>query len=175
VPVLLVTGPFGVGKTVVTGEAGRLLSEAGIPHAMADLAVIGACWPPPEDDRWNEELIHANLACMWENFRRAGAIGYAWLVFWIYWLASAASSKESVRSGWRTRLTGVSAVGVFVIAGVRRGGSLAVHNVILAAIGALLFAFGIALAVWARLRYEDLEGQRFPGICRTLPVCLVLR
>ena len=42
VPVLLVTGPVGVGKTVVTGEAARLLSEAGIPHAMADLAVIGA-------------------------------------------------------------------------------------------------------------------------------------
>src|SRR5215472_18855149 len=64
VPVLLVTGPVGVGKTVVTGEAARLLSEAGIPHAMADLAVIGACWPPPADDRWNEELIHANLgAC----------------------------------------------------------------------------------------------------------------
>jgi len=73
VPVLLVTGPVGVGKTVVTGEAARLLSEAGIPHAMADLAVIGACWPPPADDRWNEELIHANLACMWENFRRTGA------------------------------------------------------------------------------------------------------
>ena len=73
VPVLLVTGPVGVGKTVVTGEAARLLSEAGIPHAMADLAVIGACWPPPADDRWNEGLIHANLACMWENFRRAGA------------------------------------------------------------------------------------------------------
>ena len=79
------------------------------------------------------------------------AIGYAWLVFWIYWLASAASSKESVRSGWRTRLTGVSAVGVVVIAGVLRGGSLAVHNVILAVIGGLLFALGIALAVWARL------------------------
>src|SRR5215468_323534 len=73
VPVLLVTGPVGVGKTVVTGEAARLLSEAGIPHAMADLAVIGACWPPPAGDRWNEELIHANLACMWGNFRRAGA------------------------------------------------------------------------------------------------------
>ena len=73
VPVLLVTGPVGVGKTAVTGEAAQLLSEAGIPHAMADLAVIGQCWPPPADDQWNEELIHANLACMWENFRRAGA------------------------------------------------------------------------------------------------------
>ena len=79
------------------------------------------------------------------------AIGYAWLIFWIYWIASASSSKQSVPSGWRTRLTGVSAVGVFLIAGVLRGGSLAVHSVILAAIGALLFACGIVLAVWARL------------------------
>ena len=79
------------------------------------------------------------------------AIGYAWIVFWIYWLVSAAASKQSVRGGWRTRLTGVSAVGVFVIAGVLRGGGLAVHSVIIAAIGAVLFACGIALAVWARL------------------------
>ena len=40
------------------------------------------------------------------------AIGWAWLVFWIYWLVSASASKESVRGGWRTRLTGVSAVSV---------------------------------------------------------------
>ena len=78
------------------------------------------------------------------------AIGVAWLVFWIYWIASASGSKESVPGGWRTRLTGVSAVGVFLIAGVLRGG-LAVHSVILGAIGALLFACGIGLAVWARL------------------------
>src|SRR5580692_1820274 len=63
------------------------------------------------------------------------AIGYAWIVFWIYWLVSAAASKQSVRGGWRTRLAGVSAVGVFVIAGVLRGGSLAVHSPVLAAIG----------------------------------------
>jgi protein-S-isoprenylcysteine O-methyltransferase Ste14 len=78
-------------------------------------------------------------------------IGPAWLVFWIYWLASAANSKESVSGGWRTRLTGVSVVAVFVIAGVLRGGSLEVHSLILGAIGALLFACGIALAVWARV------------------------
>ncbi|MGD0065740.1 MAG: isoprenylcysteine carboxylmethyltransferase family protein [Streptosporangiaceae bacterium] len=78
------------------------------------------------------------------------AIGCAWIVFWIYWLASASTSKESVTSGWRTRLTGVSVVGVFVIDGVLRG-TLAVHSVILATIGALLFACGIGLAVWARL------------------------
>jgi protein-S-isoprenylcysteine O-methyltransferase Ste14 len=79
------------------------------------------------------------------------AIGVAWLVFWIYWLASATTSKESVKNGWRTRLAGVTAIGVFLIAGVLRGGSLAVHNVVLEVIGTLLFACGIALAVWARL------------------------
>jgi protein-S-isoprenylcysteine O-methyltransferase Ste14 len=79
------------------------------------------------------------------------AIGCAWLVFWIYWLASAAASKASVRGGWRTRLTGVSVIAVFVIADAFHGGGLAVHSVILAAIGAALFVGGIALAVWARL------------------------
>jgi len=79
------------------------------------------------------------------------AIGCAWIVFWVYWLVSASTSKESVPSGWRTRLTGVSVVAVFLISGVLRHGDLAVHNVILATIGAVLFACGIALAVWARL------------------------
>jgi protein-S-isoprenylcysteine O-methyltransferase Ste14 len=79
------------------------------------------------------------------------AVGCAWIVFWIYWLASASTSKESVAGGWRTRLTGASAIGVFLIAGVLRHGGLAVHSVILAAIGAALFAGGIALAVWTRL------------------------
>jgi protein-S-isoprenylcysteine O-methyltransferase Ste14 len=78
-------------------------------------------------------------------------IGCAWLIFWIYWLASASTSKESVKGGWRTRLTGVTAIGVFLIAAVLRGGSLAVHSWILAGIGAAVFACGIGLAVWARL------------------------
>ncbi|MGE5132528.1 MAG: methyltransferase family protein [Gemmatimonadota bacterium] len=79
------------------------------------------------------------------------AIGSAWLIFWIYWLMAAAASKESVRGGWRARLTGASAVAVFLIAGVLRGGSLAVHSLLLAVIGALLFSCGIVLAVWARV------------------------
>jgi protein-S-isoprenylcysteine O-methyltransferase Ste14 len=42
-------------------------------------------------------------------------------------------------------------IAVFVIADAFHGGGLAVHSVILAAIGAVLFVGGIALAVWARL------------------------
>jgi protein-S-isoprenylcysteine O-methyltransferase Ste14 len=79
------------------------------------------------------------------------AISCAWIVFWIYWLVSAASSNESVRGGWRSRLAGVSTIGVFLIAGVLRDGRLEVHSLVLGVIGAVLFAGGIALAVWARL------------------------
>jgi len=79
------------------------------------------------------------------------AIGYAWIAFWIYWLVSAAASKASVSGGWRTRLAGVSVIGVFLISGVLHTGRLAVHSVVLEAIGMLVFACGIALAVWARV------------------------
>jgi hypothetical protein len=73
VPVLLISGPVGAGKTTIAGVIGELLREAGVPHAIVDLAVIGQCWPPPADDPWNERLIHRNLAIMWGQFRQAGA------------------------------------------------------------------------------------------------------
>ena len=79
------------------------------------------------------------------------AVGVAWIVFWIYWLVSASTSKASVSGGWRTRLTGVSVVAVIVIADAFRGDGLATRSVTLAVIGAVLFASGIAIAVWARL------------------------
>jgi protein-S-isoprenylcysteine O-methyltransferase Ste14 len=79
------------------------------------------------------------------------AIGITWIIFWVYWIASAATSKESISGGWRTRLTGVSAIAVFLVAGVLRTGSLAVHSVVAESIGAVLVAGGLALAVWARL------------------------
>jgi adenylylsulfate kinase-like enzyme len=50
VPVLLITGPVGAGKSTVAGEAARLLREANIPHALVDLAWIEQCWPVPADD-----------------------------------------------------------------------------------------------------------------------------
>jgi tRNA uridine 5-carbamoylmethylation protein Kti12 len=47
VPVLLITGPVGVGKLTVAAEAARLLREANVPHALVDLAWIEQCWPVP--------------------------------------------------------------------------------------------------------------------------------
>jgi chloramphenicol 3-O-phosphotransferase len=73
VPVLLITGPVGVGKSTVAAQAAHLLREANIPHALVDLAWIGESWPVPADDPWNERVTHRNLACIWANFREAGA------------------------------------------------------------------------------------------------------
>ena len=73
VPVLLITGPVGVGKSTVASQASLLLRQADVPHALVDLDAIEICWPVPADDPWNERLSHRNLACMWANFREAGA------------------------------------------------------------------------------------------------------
>jgi hypothetical protein len=73
VPVLVITGPVGVGKSTIANEAGWLLRQADVPHALVDLDRIEQCWPVPADDPGNERVSHRNLACMWANFRRAGA------------------------------------------------------------------------------------------------------
>jgi len=73
VPVLVITGPVGVGKSTIAAEAAWLLRQAEVPYALVDLDRIEQCWPVPADDPWNERVSHRNLACMWANFRQAGA------------------------------------------------------------------------------------------------------
>ncbi len=79
------------------------------------------------------------------------AVAIAWIIFWVYWLASAFGVKEGRRGRRRLPLTGLSALSVILLVRVFRGGSLAVHTPVLETIGALVFACGIGLAVWARV------------------------
>ncbi len=79
------------------------------------------------------------------------AIAIAWIVFWVYWLASAFGVKEGGGGRRRCPLTGLSVLSVLLLVRVFRGGSLAVHSTVLEAIGTVVFACGIALAVWARV------------------------
>jgi protein-S-isoprenylcysteine O-methyltransferase Ste14 len=48
-------------------------------------------------------------------------------------------------------MTGLTIISVFVVVRVLRGGGLAVHSPVLGVIGAVLFACGLALAIWARI------------------------
>lgn len=74
VPVLLITGPVGVGKSSVFSEVGDLLQAAGIRFAAVELDALSYCHPPaPGDDRFRTDLTFRNLAAVWRNFRAAGA------------------------------------------------------------------------------------------------------
>ena len=73
------------------------------------------------------------------------AIAITWAAFWIYWLGSAVGAKQSTGRLRRLPLNGVTALAVFVLVRVFRGGSLAVHSPVLAAIGAAVFACGLGL------------------------------
>jgi protein-S-isoprenylcysteine O-methyltransferase Ste14 len=77
------------------------------------------------------------------------AIAITWAAFWIYWLGSAVGAKQSTGRLRRLPLNGVTALTVFVLVRVFRGGSLAVHSPVLAAIGAAVFACGLGLIVTA--------------------------
>ncbi len=80
------------------------------------------------------------------------AITVAWIMFGAYWLASAVGAKEGRRGGRRRiPLAGLTALLVFLLTRVFRGGTFAIHSVLIGAIGAGVFALGIALAVWARV------------------------
>jgi protein-S-isoprenylcysteine O-methyltransferase Ste14 len=80
------------------------------------------------------------------------AIDVVWILFWVYWLASAFGVKEGRGSRRRIPLNGVTALSVVVLVRVFRGGSLAVHSPVLGAIGAVVFASGITLAVFSRVQ-----------------------
>ncbi len=78
-------------------------------------------------------------------------VAAVWIVFWVYWLVTAARAKQSVGRR-RTRICGLTvAVPIFVILRLLGGGSLAVHSWVLAGVGAALVAAGLGLAVWARI------------------------
>jgi predicted kinase len=73
VPLVVVTGPVGVGKTVVAAEVSELLTRAGVAHAMVDMDALRRCFPRPPGDRFHGQLGLRNLAAIWANYRAAGA------------------------------------------------------------------------------------------------------
>jgi adenylylsulfate kinase-like enzyme len=73
VPLLIITGPVGVGKTTVAGEVSEQLAAAGVAHAFVDIDSLRWCYPRPADDRFRIQLAMRNLASLWPNFRAAGA------------------------------------------------------------------------------------------------------
>jgi protein-S-isoprenylcysteine O-methyltransferase Ste14 len=73
-----------------------------------------------------------------------------WGVFWVGWLLAAVTAKHGSR-GVRGRFPGLTAAVAIVIVRVFSPHTLAIHSVPVKVVGTVLFASGLALAVWARI------------------------
>jgi hypothetical protein len=71
VPVLLISGTVGSGKSTIAAEINDLLAERNIPNAAVDLDAL--VWQWPSTSPWNNDLMFENLAAMWPNYRAHGA------------------------------------------------------------------------------------------------------
>jgi protein-S-isoprenylcysteine O-methyltransferase Ste14 len=78
-------------------------------------------------------------------------VAIAWVVFWVYWMVSAAGAKKGSRPRLAVvpRLVIMALVILFV--SVFKGHRLSVHNPVLHVVGLILFLSGLGLAVWARV------------------------
>jgi energy-coupling factor transporter ATP-binding protein EcfA2 len=72
-PMLVITGPVGVGKTTVAAALSELLSQADLAHALIDLDWLRWCYPSPADDPFQLTLGIQNLAAVWSHEQAAGA------------------------------------------------------------------------------------------------------
>jgi hypothetical protein len=72
-PVLLITGTLGSGKTVLAADIGELLADREPRTAIIDLDWLGWVSSDPHGSNTIDRLILSNLAAVWPNFEAAGA------------------------------------------------------------------------------------------------------
>lgn len=72
VPVLIIIGPVGIGKTSVADAISELLSEKSIHHAIIDLDHLRYAFPRPSTDWFHTKLGYKNLAAVWKNYQEVG-------------------------------------------------------------------------------------------------------
>ena len=71
VPMLVISGSMGSGKTTVLSEASDLLVKAGMAHAAIDLDCLSIMYPP--QGQHGERIMFKNLAAIWPVYAAAGA------------------------------------------------------------------------------------------------------
>jgi chloramphenicol 3-O-phosphotransferase len=68
VPTIFITGPVGVGKTIVASDVSWIAEAAGIPHGGIDVDALTWMHPSPP-----ASLAYDNVGLLWDSYCRAGA------------------------------------------------------------------------------------------------------
>lgn len=71
-PLLLLTGPVGIGKSSVGLAVSQILSTQNILHALVDLDHLRNVFPARKSDPFNEKIGQQNLAAVWKNYKKIG-------------------------------------------------------------------------------------------------------
>ena len=73
VPVAIVTGTIGAGKSTVAAAMSELLHEAGIRHGLVEVDSLGEVYPAHDPaDPYGEALAMQMLATLWPQYLAAG-------------------------------------------------------------------------------------------------------
>lgn len=73
VPVIVLNGSIGAGKSSVLGEVSELLAEVEAAHCALDLDALSQVFPRTPDDPFMLRLAVDNLRAVWSNAARVGA------------------------------------------------------------------------------------------------------
>jgi hypothetical protein len=73
IPVLVITGPVGVGKTATGMAVSEILDDRGWAYALIDMDWLRWSQPRPAGDPFHTALGLRNLAAVWANCRATGA------------------------------------------------------------------------------------------------------
>ncbi len=73
IPLLVISGPVGVGKTTVGNEVSSSLERRGAAHTFIDIDTLAETYPRLSDDRFGARLALLNLRDIWINCAAAGS------------------------------------------------------------------------------------------------------
>ncbi len=102
IPVIVVTGPVGAGKSTVAPAISDLLERRNIRHAMIDQDHLRWVYPSPLGDRFAARLGFRNLTAIWPNIRETNPQCMI--------VANVVEDRESALADYRRALPGTNVV-----------------------------------------------------------------
>lgn len=73
IPLLIISGPVGVGKTSSAEEVSNVLLGRSVPHTLLDLDCLAGTYPRETNDRFGSRIMLTNLRSVWRNCAAAGS------------------------------------------------------------------------------------------------------